>query len=122
MLDKVSDRLRKCAKSVADRRRAMTNKSDIEGNPIESKSPEDAVLEEEVELTPGPGPGAPMVPGQSEEPPKPTAAPDQRAPRRQNTHRKKWNPDTRKPLMRGYMKEYRGTGKINERKPQTRGA
>ena len=117
MLAKVSDRLRKMATLVDPKRRAMVNKLNIEGDQVAPRDSEGDMPEEE-----GGKPGAPMVPGQTEEPDRPTAAPHQRAPRRKRTQQRKWNPDTRKPLMREYMKDYRGTGKVNERKPQTKGA
>lgn len=114
----VSDYLRRTAAEVAPRRKALRNKVDINGDLIDEEGEE--VRDESVEET-SDGPGAPRQPGQTEED-RPTAKPDIRAPRRQRAHRRKWNPDTRKELMRDYMQEYRGTGKINERKQQTRGA
>jgi len=122
MLSKVSDYLREVAANVEPKRRALVNKFDVEGKPIEPETAEEFESDLQEETQGNGKPGAPMVPGQTEEPPRPTASPDQRAPRRKRTHQRKWNPDTRKPLMRGYMQEYRGTGAINERKPQTRGA
>lgn len=115
----VSDYLRRAAAAMEPPRKALRNKVDINGDPIEPDEPEEPAAEGAVEVSEGPG--APRQPGQTEED-RPTALPDIRAPRRQRSHRRKWNPDTRKGLMREYMQEYRGTGKINERKPQTRGA
>ena len=41
----------------------------------------------------------------------PLPQPEIRAPRRQHEHQKKWNQDTKKGLMKGYMQDYRAEGK-----------
>lgn len=40
-----------------------------------------------------------------------TAAPEQKASRKQHEHKKKWNETDRKGLMKDYMQEYRSEGK-----------
>jgi len=125
MLRRVSEYLRKCAVEVSDVRRepAALNKEDINGDPINTDLPRmqtEAVPEEGDPEEGQGGPGAPMKPGQFDEGLKPTGGPMIRAPRKQLTHHRKWNPDTRRQLMRDYMRDYRGTGKINERKTQVR--
>jgi len=132
MLRKVSDELRKCAGTlsvgVADR-----NKTDINGDLLPSMEPSTDTPCDTAEVGEGGGepcdtvevgeggggPGAPMKSGIPEESPRTTAGPDVRAPRRQPAHHRKWNPDTRRQLMRDYMQEYRNTGKVNQRKTQS---
>jgi len=121
MRSRVSDYLRRSAAEMEPRRKALRNKVDINGDPIEEPDAENPARGDGDPVEAPGGPGAPRTTGQTEEH-RTTAAPDIKAPRRKPSHRRKWNPDTRKPLMRGYMQEYRGTGRINERKPQTRGA
>ena len=123
MLRKISDILRRYAFTVADDgpRVADRNKTNIEGDPIPNDEPQDP-MKDVFDKDPMGKPGAPMKPGTPEEAPKPTAGPVQRAPRRKPAHARKWNPDTRRQNMREYMQEYRGTGKINQRNTQTRGA
>lgn len=41
----------------------------------------------------------------------PTALPKVRAPRRLHNFKKKWNPDSKRELMRDYMRNYRAEGK-----------
>lgn len=103
------------------RRKALRNMVNINGDPIKEPDVEDPGREDGDPVEVSEGSGAPRTPGQTEEY-RTTASPDIRAPRRKPSHKRKWNPDTRKGLMREYMQGYRGTGKINERKPQTRGA
>jgi hypothetical protein len=125
MVRRVSDYLRLCAAQVSGEgpRVAERNKSDVNGDPLDmsqgESAPTDPAEDEPVGNADG-GPGAPMKPGTPEEAPRPTAGPSQRAPRRQPAHSREWNPDTRRQKMREYMQQYRGTGKINERKTQVR--
>lgn len=44
----------------------------------------------------------------------PTAPPQQRRPRKQPGHLNKWNSETKKDLMQGYMQDYRAEGKDKE--------
>jgi len=126
VLRKVSDYLRLCRDEMGDAgpEVAEMNKTDINGDPLPGKGEGAEGTPESGEECPegGKGPGAPMKPGTFEEMPRPTAGPNIRAPRRQRAHHRKWNPETRRQRMREYMRGYRGTGRINERKTQTRGA
>lgn len=45
---------------------------------------------------------------------KPVAVPVQRRPRRQPSHKNKWNDDTKAGLMKEYMQNYRADGKVME--------
>jgi hypothetical protein len=107
------------APAVAD-----LNKTDINGDPMDTVpvSDESTPVDTNLDNSGDRGPGAPRKPGLFEESPKPTAGPQIRAPRRQHAQHRKWNADTRRQKMREYMQQYRGTGKINDRKTQTRGA
>lgn len=126
MLRRASDYLRLCASMILEDapRVAEVNKTDANGNPLGVPEPEDAPVSPAVEGDPAEqhrgGPGAPMKPGTPVEAPRQTAGPNIRAPRRQPAHARKWNPDTRRQKMREYMQQYRGTGRINERKPQAK--
>lgn len=123
MLHNITDYLRRFAFDLnpQETRVVNRNRTDIHGDPLpeESVPDESSVVVEEGGHT---GlPGAPMKAGKPEEV-RPTSGPMQRAPRRQPGHARKWNPDTRRQRMREYMRNYRGTGQINQRKPQTTGA
>jgi hypothetical protein len=124
MLRRISDCLRRFAGYLEDPARvADRNETDIRGEALPEETAAPAMAQDELEESKTQvGPGAPRKPGVSQEAPKPTAGPQQRTPRRQPAHSREWNPDTRRQKMREYMQEYRGTGKINQRSPQTRGA
>jgi len=49
---------------------------------------------------------------------KPVARPKIKPPRAKPEASKTWGTDTKRENMREYMSDYRGTGRINERKPQ----
>lgn len=136
MLDAVSGVLRRVADDLENLsgRVAERNKTDIYGNPLpdvpqdgdSNPAAEPDVTQDEC----GSEECAPVrvcrrsvrtKPGQYNEAPHPTAQPDVKPSRREPAHRRKWNPDSRRTLMRQYMREYRGTGRINERKPHTGG-
>lgn len=126
MFLKISDYLRRYSEEIEENTPVVAerNKTDINGNPLPEETPLE--LSESVSIDPESKgitgrPGAPRKPGTYQENPKPTAAPRQRAPRREPAHRREWNPNDRRQKMREYMSKYRGTGRINERKTQTRG-
>jgi len=120
MLRKVSDYLRRCA-HVMDLeafRVAEKNTTDIHGDSIDG----DRDLGVAGETTVSKGPGAPRKSEIAPEDEKPTASPEQRAPRRELSHHRAWNEQNRRRKMRDYMQQYRGTGRVNHPKPQTKGA
>lgn len=122
MLLRVSDELRRFARVVAPDppRVAERNDTDINGDPLSEDRPvaEPAPGDEGGELQ-SRGPGAPMKSQVAPDKQLPTAPPQQRAPRRTPSHHHEWNPQNQRRKMREYMKNYRGTGKINHPKPQT---
>jgi len=129
------------ARRVEDEpRKAFLNDRDINGDPIEDPEtvldvqvavmPEDPGAVSEVQIPIAPedpaietheDPGAPLKLGPAEDRSLPTAQPKERQQRRERAHHREWNPDTKRQKMREYMQEYRDTGKINERKTQTKG-
>jgi len=87
---------------------------EVDDTPSDEEIKEKRKLPEKAKSNLKVSPGDTKVVVKEETPLKPTKRPDIKPPRRQTEVSKKWNQNSKRELMRDYMRDYRSTGKINQ--------